>query len=428
MLSELRRTDIEIYEAIKSEVHRGHVQIEMIASENYVSAAVMEAQGSVLTNKYAEGYPGKRYYGGCEHVDVAESLAIKRAMKLFGAEHANVQPHSGSQANMAVYQSVLDPGDMMMTMAFNHGGHLSHGHPKNYSSTAYNIVHYGVSKEDERIDYNEAADVAMKNKPKLIVVGASSYPREIDFNKFKEIADSVGAYLMADIAHIAGPVAAGLHCDPIPICDFVTTTTHKTLRGPRGGVILCKEKHKKRLDASIFPGMQGGPLMHVIAGKAVAFKEALSPGFKLYQKQILANARTLAKTLMEKGFRLVTAGTDNHLMVVDVTSFNVNGVQATSILDEVGITVNHNNIPFDTLPPTKSSGIRLGTPAITTRGMLEEDMQQLGNVIAAAMQEPANVNLKHRLREETLSLVDRFPVYSGIRRMLFEQHRSAYDF
>jgi glycine hydroxymethyltransferase len=427
MLNELRRVDREIYDAMLGEVRRGHVEIELIASENYVSLAVLEAQGSVMTNKYAEGYPGKRYYGGCEHVDVAERLAAERACTLFGAAHANVQPHSGSQANMAAYFAVLKPGDRILGMRLDHGGHLSHGHPKNFSAKVFDVVHYGVDRATERIDVDEVRRIAREAKPRLIVVGASSYPRKIDFAPFAEIAREVDAHLMADIAHIAGPVAAGLHPDPVPHCDLVTTTTHKTLRGPRGGIVLCREPLAKAVDSAVFPGLQGGPLMHVVAGKAVALKEALQPGFKAYQSQILLNARTLAEGLAARDFRLVTGGTDNHIVVVDVTGRKLNGIEATRILDKVGVTVNNNQIPFDPLPPTKSSGIRLGTPAVTTRGMGEPEMRQLAEIIARALDRPEDKSLHLRLREETLDLADRFPIYPGILRRLYEQERGAYD-
>ena len=427
MLNDLRRVDHDVYAAVLEEVRREQIDIELIASENYVSMAVLDAQGTVLTNKYAEGYPGRRYYGGCKHVDVVESLAIERAMALFGAEHANVQPHSGSQANMAAYFALLKPGDRILGMSLDHGGHLSHGHPKNFSSKVFDIVRYGVNQESERLDPEEVAAIAHETKPNLIVVGASSYPRQIDFEPYAQIAKDVGAYLMADIAHIAGPVVAGLHPNPVPHCDVVTTTTHKTLRGPRSGIILCKDEHAKKVDSSVFPGIQGGPLMHVIAGKAVAFKEALAPGFKRYQEQILANAHALAEELVERKFRLVTGGTDNHLIVADVRSHDVNGIQATRILDRIGITVNNNQIPFDPLPPTKSSGIRMGTPAMTTRGMTEPEMKELGHIIASALKHSDDKVRLRLLREETLDLADRFPVYPGVLRRLYEQEQSAYD-
>jgi glycine hydroxymethyltransferase len=427
VLNDLRRVDKAIYEAVLGEVRREHVDIEMIASENYVSLAVLDAVGSVMTNKYAEGYVGHRYYGGCEFADIAEGLAIERAKQLFGAEHVNVQPHSGSQANMAVYFSKLEPGDRILSMALDHGGHLSHGHPKNFSSRVFEIVRYGVHRETERIDLDQVRTLARESKPKLIVVGASSYPRKIDFEPFGEIAREVGAFLMADIAHVAGPIAAKLHPDPIPHCDFVTATTHKTLRGPRGGLIMCKAEHARAIDSSVFPGVQGGPLIHVIAGKAVAFLEALSPKFKRYQEQIIANAHTLAEELLSHGFRLVSGGTDNHLVVVDVRTRGLNGLEATRILDRIGVTVNNNQIPFDPLPPTKSSGIRLGTPAMTTRGMTEPDMKLLGHIIARALERPDDELLRQQLREETLDLADRHPIYPGILRRLYEVERDAFE-
>ena len=426
MYNALRRVDKAIYDAILKEVRREQVDIELIASENYVSQAVLDAQGSVLTNKYSEGYPGRRYYGGCEWVDVAENLAIDRARQLFGAEHVNVQPHSGSQANMAVYFAMLEPGDRILGMALDHGGHLSHGHPKNFSSRVFDIVRYGVNRETERLEMDEVRAVAEKTRPKLIIVGASSYPRAIEFAPFAEIARDVGAYLMADIAHIAGPVAAGLHPDPVPHCDFITATTHKTLRGPRGGILMSKEQHKKKVDSSVFPGVQGGPLMHVIAGKAVALAEALTPGFKRYQAQVIANSKALGEELASRGFRLVSGGTDNHMVVVDVTTHEMTGIQATKILDQIGITVNNNQIPFDPLPPTKSSGIRVGTPAITTRGMTEVEMRILGRIIAKALENRHDEMRLRQLREATLDLGDRFPIYPGILRRLYEQESGAY--
>jgi len=370
----VKDTDPEIAEAIKSELKRQQNKIELIASENFISIAVMAAMGSPLTNKYAEGYPGKRYYGGCEYIDVVESIAIERAKKLFGAEHANVQPHSGAQANMAVYFAVLNPGDTILGMNLSHGGHLTHGSPVNFSGKLYNIVSYGVDPETETINYDEVLRLAKEHRPKLILAGASAYPRVIDFKKFREIADEVGAYLMVDMAHIAGLVAAGLHPSPVEYADFVTTTTHKTLRGPRGGLILCKEKYAKLIDKTIFPGIQGGPLEHVIAAKAVALKEAMTEEFKNYQVQILKNAKALSTRLIERGFRLVSGGTDNHLMLVDLRNKGITGKDAEKILDEHNITCNKNAIPFDTQSPMITSGIRLGTPAVTTRGFKEEDM------------------------------------------------------
>jgi len=377
--------DEQVYKVIQDELKRQRTKIELIASENFVSEAVMEAQGSVLTNKYAEGYPGKRYYGGCEHVDVVEDLARDRAKQIFGAEHVNVQPHSGAQANMAVYFTVLEPGDTVLGMNLSHGGHLTHGSPVNFSGVLYNFVEYGVDQETHRINYEDVREKALEHKPKLIVAGASAYPREIDFKKFKEIADEVGALFMVDMAHIAGLVAAGLHPNPVPYADFVTTTTHKTLRGPRGGMILCKEEYAKKIDKSIFPGIQGGPLMHVIAAKAVALGEVLQDSFKDYAKNIVANANALAEALKEEGFELVSNGTDNHLLLVDVRKVNLTGKVAEHILDEVGITVNKNTIPFDTESPFVTSGIRIGTAAVTSRGFTQEDMQEIASIIGVAL-------------------------------------------
>ena len=428
MLNELRRVDPEIYEAVRNEVRRQQVQLEMIASENYVSQAVLEAQGSVMTNKYAEGYPGARYYKGCEYVDVGERLAIERAKQIFGAEHANVQPHSGTQANMAVYFALLEPGDRILSMSLDMGGHLSHGSKRNFSGRVYEVRHYGVSRETEQIDLDEVRRIAEEFRPKLIIAGASAYPRTIDFAGFGEIARSVGAMLMADIAHIAGPVAAKLHPDPVPHCDVVTATTHKTMRGPRGAIILSREKYGKAIDAQVFPGMQGGPLMHVIAAKAVALKEALAPSFRRYQEQLLANAKTLAASLASRGFRLVAGGTDNHMMLVDVRkSRGLTGREASDILDEVGITINKNLIPFDDLPPAQASGIRIGTPACTTRGMGPTEMEQIASIIDRALSNPQDRLLHRRLRDETLDLCDRFPIYAGLLRRLYEQDRGAYE-
>ena len=428
MLNALRRTDKLIYDALVGETRREQVDIELIASENYVSQAVLDVVGSVWTNKYAEGYPGKRYYGGCEFADMAEQAALSRAKELFGADHVNVQPHSGSQANMAVYFACLKPGDTILGMALDHGGHLSHGHPKNFSSAVFDIARYGVDRETERIDMQQVRQVAEERKPKLIIVGASSYPRQIDFAAFGEIARDVGALLMADIAHIAGPIAAKLHPDPVPHCDFITATTHKTLRGPRGGIIMCKQEHAKAVDSSVFPGVQGGPLVHVVAGKAVSFLEALQPAFRKYQQQIINNAAALGEVLQEAGLRLVSGGTDNHLLVVDMRSRNLTGIQATHILDRVGITVNNNQIPFDPLPPMKSSGIRIGTPAMTTRGLCEPEMRQLGHLIVKAIDRADDEMRTRQIRDQTLDLSDRFPVYPGILRRLYEQERGAYDF
>ncbi|HEX9205992.1 MAG TPA: serine hydroxymethyltransferase, partial [Candidatus Deferrimicrobiaceae bacterium] len=370
-MSYLKAVDPEIHEIIRKETERQAYRLELIASENFVSEAVLEATGSVLTNKYAEGYPGKRYYGGCEFVDMAESLAIERAKKIFGADHVNVQPHSGSQANMAVYLSVMNPGDTMLGMNLSHGGHLTHGSPVNFSGKLFNVVPYGVREDTEQIDYDQVRDLALKHRPKLIVVGASAYPRTIDFPAFRKIADEAGCMVMADIAHIAGMVAVGLHPTPVPHCEFVTTTTHKTLRGPRSGMILCREEMAKKLNAGIFPGIQGGPLMHVIAAKAVALKEAMSPSFKEYQAQILRNAAAMANTLLARGHRLVSGGTDNHLMLVNLKDTPLTGKDGEAALELVGITVNKNTVPFETRSPFITSGIRIGTPAVTTRGMKE---------------------------------------------------------
>lgn len=402
----LEVVDKEIFDAIQKEHKRQNEKIELIASENFASKAVMEAMGSVFTNKYAEGYPGKRYYGGCQNVDIAENLARDRAKEIFGAEHVNVQPHSGAQANMSVYFTVLNPGDTILGMNLSHGGHLTHGSPVNFSGKMYNIVPYGVNEEGY-IDYDEVEKIALECKPKIIVAGASAYPRIIDFKHFREIADKVSAYLMVDMAHIAGLVAAGLHPNPVPYADFVTTTTHKTLRGPRGGMILCKEKYAKDLDKSVFPGVQGGPLMHVIAGKAVCFKEALTPEFKEYQNQIIKNAKVLADELMRRGFKLVSGGTDNHLMLVDLTNKNVTGKEAEAMLDEVGITVNKNTIPFDKQKPNIASGIRIGTPAMTTRGMKEEEMKKIAELIDRTI----SGEDKEKIKEDVLKLTSKFPIY-----------------
>lgn len=377
--------DSEIFDAIEMEIKRQESKIELIASENFTSKAVMEAMGSPLTNKYAEGYPGKRYYGGCECVDVVENIARDRLKRLFGAEHANVQPHSGSQANMGVYFSILNPGDKVLGMNLAHGGHLTHGSPVNFSGKLYQFVPYGVNK-DGFIDYDELRELALKEKPKLIVSGASAYPRIIDFKRIREICDEVGAYMMVDMAHIAGLVATGLHPSPVPYADFVTTTTHKTLRGPRGGVILCKEKYAKSIDKSIFPGIQGGPLMHVIAAKAVCFKEAMDEGFAEYQKKVLENAQVLANRLTSSGFKLVSGGTDNHLMLVDLTNKGITGKEAERLLDEVGITTNKNTIPFETLSPFVTSGLRIGTPAVTTRGFGIKEMEEIADIIGWTIQ------------------------------------------
>jgi glycine hydroxymethyltransferase len=406
----LSEVDPELYQAIKDEERRQHDKIELIASENYVSRAVLEAQGSVLTNKYAEGYPGKRYYGGCEYVDVAETLAISRAKELFGADHVNVQPHSGAQANMAVYMAVLQPGDKILGMGLAFGGHLTHGYAINFSGKLYQSSSYAVDRETERLDYDALEKQTLEEKPKLLVVGASAYPRIFDFARCREIADKAGAYLFVDMAHIAGLVAAGLHPSPIPYADFVTTTTHKTLRGPRGGMILTKEQFAKDIDKSVFPGIQGGPLMHVIAAKAVSFKEALQPEFKEYQGQIIKNAQRLASGLEKGGFRLVSGGTDNHLMLVDVSPLGLTGKEAEHALDEVGITVNKNAIPYDPQPPAKASGIRVGTPAVTTRGFREPEMDTIARLITDTLRSPEDREVLDRVRREVRELVDRFPV------------------
>jgi len=407
----LAETDPEIAGAIRDEQHRQNTGLELIASENFVSRAVLEAAGSVMTNKYAEGYPGKRYYGGCEFVDVAERAAIARAKSLFGADHANVQPHSGAQANMSVYLTLLKPGDTVLGMNLAHGGHLTHGHPLNFSGKLYTIVPYGVRKDDERIDYDELGRLADEHRPKMIIVGASAYPRVIDFEKIRAVADRVGAPVFTDMAHIAGLVAAGVHPSPVPHSDFVTTTTHKTLRGPRGGLVLCREQYAKDLDRTVFPGVQGGPLMHVIAAKAVCFKEAAEPAFAGYQRQIVANAKKLAKVLTASGFRLVSGGTDNHLMLVDVFSKGLTGKVAEAALGKAGITVNKNAIPFDQNPPMVASGIRVGTPAVTTRGMRESEMETIGELFARALQAPGDDRALGVVRTEVESLCRKFPLY-----------------
>jgi RpiB/LacA/LacB family sugar-phosphate isomerase len=406
----LRNVDPKVAEAIEREKTRQQENIELIASENFVSPAILEAQGSVLTNKYAEGYPKKRWYGGCEFIDSIEQLAIDRAKTLFGAEHANVQPHSGSQTNMACYFAMLKPGDKMLTMDLSHGGHLTHGNKANFSGRFFEIVHYGVSKNDERIDYEQLAQMAREHKPRMITVGASAYPRIIDFKRMGEIAREVGAYLLADIAHIAGLVATGLHPSPIPHADFVTTTTHKTLRGPRGGLILCKEKYAKEIDSQVFPGIQGGPLEHVVAAKAVCFHEALQPAFKTYQQQIIKNAATLADGMKRNGYRLVSGGTDNHLMLVDVGLKNLTGKDCQIALDEAGITVNKNTIPFETRSPFQASGIRLGTPAVATRGMKEAEMAAIADMISEVLMDIKNVDAAHKVRERVRELTAKFPL------------------
>ncbi len=404
----LKEFDHEIYEMTLREKNRQKNNIELIASENFVSLEVMEAMGSYLTNKYAEGYPGKRYYGGCEEVDIAEELARERLKKIFNAEHVNVQAHSGSNANLGVYFSILKPGDKVLGMNLSHGGHLTHGSPVNISGVYYNFIDYGVDKDTELIDYDIVRDIAKKEKPKLIVAGASAYPRKIDFKIFKEIADEVGAYLMVDMAHIAGLIAAGLHANPCAYADFVTTTTHKTLRGPRGGAILCKEQYGKMIDKAIFPGIQGGPLMHVIAAKAVSFKEALMPEFKRYQEQVVRNAQRLGEELIDRGFRLISGGTDTHLILVDLKNKHINGRDAENLLGKVGITVNKNTIPFDTESPFVTSGIRMGTPAITTRGMKEDEMVRIADAIHLIIDNPNNIKKATKIVED---LCNNFNLY-----------------
>jgi len=407
----LKTSDPELWEAIAGEERREESTIELIASENAVSAAVLEAQGSVLTNKYAEGYPGKRYYGGCANVDVVEQLAIDRAKELFGAEHANVQPHSGSQANQSVFFAMLNPGDTIMGMDLAHGGHLTHGHPLNMSGKWFTVVGYQVDGETETIDYDHMAELAQERKPKLIIAGASAYPRIIDWERFRAVADEVGALFMVDMAHIAGLVATGLHPSPVPFADFVTTTTHKTLRGPRSGLVLCKEKYAKDIDRAIFPGLQGGPLMHVIAAKAVAFKEAMSDDYKEYQKQVVANAATLAARLAAGGLRIVSGGTDNHLMLVDLRAKGITGKVAEGALDQAGITVNKNAIPFDPEKPFVTSGIRIGSPAATTRGFGEKEFNQIGDWIVQVLENSDDEKLLATVRDEVAALCAEFPVY-----------------
>ena len=410
-MSFLEQIDPEVFSAIQKETDRLEQNLELIASENVVSEAVLEAQGCVMTNKYAEGYPGKRYYGGCQFVDEAESLAIARAKELFGADHANVQPHSGTQANMTVYLAVLKPGDSYLGMNLAHGGHLSMGSPVNFSGMLYRVIPYGVSEQTETIDYDELERLAKEQRPKLIVAGASAYPRIIDYARFRKIADEIGALFMVDMAHIAGLVAAGLHPSPVPYADFVTTTTHKTLRGPRGGMVLCRAEHAKTIDSKVFPGMQGGPLMHVIAAKAVALKEALSPEFKSYQQQIVTNARVLAQALMSQGFRLTSGGTDNHLMLVDLRKSELTGKVAQETLDRAHITVNKNAVPFDTRSPFVTSGIRIGTPAVTTRGMKEKEMEQIGDFIGRALNHVTDEQVLQTIAGEVGELCRKFPVY-----------------
>lgn len=411
-MSSLQTTDPQIFEALQLETRRQIEKIELIASENFVSPAVLEAMGSVMTNKYAEGYPGKRYYGGCEYVDIAENLAIDRAKQLFKAEHANVQPHSGSQANMAVCLAVLQAGDAVLGMSLSHGGHLTHGSPVNFSGFLFQAHSYGVDPQTERIDFNQVRELARKHRPKLIIVGASAYPRLIDFKTFREIADEIGAKILADIAHPAGLVATGLHPDPVPYCEFVTTTTHKTLRGPRGGMILCRQPFAKDVNSKIFPGIQGGPLMHVIAAKAVAFLEALKPSFKAYSEQILKNAQALAQVLMKHDFRLVTGGTDNHLMLLDLSNREVTGKEAEEALGRAGITVNKNTVPNEKRSPFVTSGIRIGTPAMTTRGLKESHLEQIGAWIVQVLSDVKNESLQQKIKQEVRELCVQFPLYS----------------
>ncbi len=420
----LAEVDPLINDAINDEIKRQTNGLELIASENFVSEAVLQAMGTVFTNKYAEGYPGKRYYGGCEFADVVENLAIERAKEIFGVSHANVQPHSGAQANMAVFLAALDHGDEILGMNLSHGGHLTHGHPMNFSGINYEVSDYGVNKETEQIDYDELQKIAEETKPKMIICGASAYPRIIDFARIEEIAKSVGAIVMADIAHIAGLVAAGLHPSPVPHCEFVTTTTHKTLRGPRGGLILCREESAKAIDKAVFPGVQGGPLMHIIAAKAVAFGEALRTDFKAYQQQILDNAQALAEELKNQGLRLVSGGTDNHLILIDVFAGGkgITGKVAEKALDAVHITVNKNTIPFDTNSPFVASGIRVGTPALTTRGMKEAEMKQIGGLIASIVREPESEDVKAKVKKDVAELAAKFPLYAH--RLRAEQSES----
>jgi glycine hydroxymethyltransferase len=412
MARPLAQVDPQIYEAIQHEVERQHSQLELIASENFTSEAVLEAAGSVFTNKYAEGYPGRRYYGGCEFTDIVENLARDRAKKLFGAEHVNVQPHSGSQSNQAAYAAVLTTGDTIMGLNLAHGGHLTHGHPLNFSGKTYHVVPYNVRKEDERIDYDEVEQLAREHKPKMIIAGASAYPRILDFARFRQIADAVGAIFLVDMAHISGLVAAGLHPNPCQYADIVTSTTHKTLRGPRAGLILCREKYAKDIDKMVFPGVQGGPLVHILAAKAVCFLEAMQPEFIDYQKQVLANAKALAESLMGAGFRVVSGGTDTHLLLLDVFSKGLRGKESEQALDRARITVNKNAIPFDTNPPMNPSGIRLGSPAVTTRGFREAEMREVGTLIAEVLTNIADENVLAGVRQKVGALTARFPLYS----------------
>lgn len=413
-MSFLAKQDPNVKAVIDQELMRQRDKLEMIASENIVSQAVMEAQGSVLTNKYAEGYPGKRYYGGCEHVDVVETLAIERAKRLFGAEHANVQPHSGSQANFAVYFAMLKPGDTIVGMNLSHGGHLTHGSPVNVSGTYFNVVPYGVNAETQQIDYDEFRKIVLEAKPKLIIAGGSAYSRQIDFKKMADVAHEVGAIFMVDMAHFAGLVAAGLHPNPVEYADIVTTTTHKTLRGPRGGMILCKEEYAKAIDKAVFPGIQGGPLMHVIAAKAVALGEALQPEFKEYAEQVIKNAKVLAAELIAKGLTIVSGGTDTHVMLVDVRNTGLTGKEAEHLLDEIGITANKNTIPFDSASPFVTSGVRLGTPALTTRGLKEDDMKEIADIIATVLQNPEDTAKHQDAAKRVAALCEKYPLYPNL--------------
>jgi len=408
----LREIDTEVFSAIRNEIKREKENLLMIASENYASRAVIEAHANVMTNKYAEGYPGARYYGGCEYVDVVENLAIERAKKIFNADHVNVQPHSGSQANMAVYFSVLKPGDLIMGMDLAHGGHLSHGSRVSFSGTLFKSVFYGVSPETERIDFDQIRRIAKEYKPKMIIAGASAYPRQIDFSLFKEIAQEIGAFFMADIAHIAGLIVAGLHPSPVGLAEFVTSTTHKTLRGPRGGIIITEKEYAQKVDKAIFPGIQGGPLMHIIAAKAVAFKEAMSPDFKKYQKQVIINAKVLAEELLRLGFRLVSGGTDNHLILMDLTNKGITGKQAEEVLSKAGIVVNKNSIPFDKRGPKITSGIRIGTPALTTRGLKEDEMKLIAELISKVLSEPDSDQVIKSVKAKIKELCRSFPIYT----------------
>ncbi len=417
-MKHLKKTDPKVFKAILNETKRQSQNIELIASENFASYAVLDAQASTMANKYAEGYPQKRWYNGCEFVDFVEDLAIERVKKLFGAEHVNVQPHSGSQANMAVYFSALKPGDTVMALDLACGGHLSHGHPYNFSGKLYNIVPYGVDKKTEQIDYKKLLQMARKNKPKMIIAGASAYPRKLDFKKFRAICDEVGAYLFVDMAHFAGLVAAGVHPSPIPYADFVTSTTHKTLRGPRSGIVMCKKQYAKSIDKEVFPGIQGGPLMHVIAAKAVSFKEALSPKFQSYQKQIVLNAKALSGSLISLGYRIISGGTDTHLMLVDLTDKNISGKDAAARLDKANITVNKNLIPFDQKSPFVTSGIRLGTPAVTTRGMKEPQMREIARLINEIISKPYDIEVLKKVKSDVKKLTDKFPLYSALIKQL----------